>query len=90
MQIPLSLYDFFGYALPGLVVIVLLTILVITPLETDRQSMVDLWLKAMQRFINPDTTSEDETGHSKDGLGKSLSTTIIRMILYGLEVHTLI
>ena len=77
MQIPLSLYDFFGYALPGLIVIVLVTILIIAPLETDQQSMAELWREVIQTLIDPSTTDRDKTGST------SLPTTAIKLILYG-------
>lgn len=87
MRIPFSLYDFLGYALPGLIVIVLVTILVITPLEISQQSPVELWLDALQKLIDPGTTSENETDSTKNGLAKSLPATVIRMILYVLACY---
>ena len=87
MRIPFSLYDFLGYALPGLIVIVLATVLVTTPLEVNGQSPVKLWLEALQKLIDPGTTSENEKDSAENGLAKSLSATVIRMILYVLACY---
>ena len=87
MRIPFSLYDFLGYALPGLIVIVLATILVSTPLEVNEQAPVELWLDALQKLVDPGITSENEENSAKNGLAKSLPTTVIRMILYILACY---
>ena len=84
MQVPLSLYDFFGYALPGLIVIVIAAILIITPLGTDRQLVVEFWLDMMQDLIDPRSTSENEIENAESKSRNSLPTTVIRMVLYGL------
>ena len=87
MRIPFSLYDFLGYALPGLIVIVLATVLATTPLEINQQSPVELWLDALQKLVDPGTTSENEKDSTEDGSVKSLPTTVIRIILYVLACY---
>lgn len=87
MRIPFSLYDFLGYALPGLIVIVLATILVTTPLEVNGQSPVELWLDALQKLVDPSTTSENEQDSAENALVKSLPATVIRVILYVLACY---
>ncbi|MDE0087565.1 MAG: hypothetical protein OXU23_17720 [Candidatus Poribacteria bacterium] len=87
MRIPFSLYDFLGYALPGLIVIVIATILVTTPLEVNGQAPVELWLDALQTLVDPGTTSENEKDSAENELAKSLPATIIRMILYVLACY---
>ena len=87
MRIPFSLYDFLGYALPGLIVIVLATILVTTPSELDGQSPVELWLEALQKLVDSGTTSENEKDSAENGLAKSLPATVIRVILYVLACY---
>ena len=87
MRIPFSLYDFLGYALPGLIVIVLATILVTTPLEINGQTPVELWLDALQKLVDPGTTSENEQDSAENGLVKSLPATVIRVILYVLACY---
>lgn len=87
MRIPFSLYDFLGYALPGLIVIVLATILVSTPLEVNGQSPVELWLDELHKLVDPGTMSENEENSAKNGLTKSLPVTVIRMILYVLGCY---
>ena len=87
MRIPFSLYDFLGYALPGLIVIVLATILVTTPLEVNGQTPVALWLDALQKLVDPGTTFENEKDSAENGLAKSLPATVIRVILYVLACY---
>ena len=87
MRIPFSLYDFLGYALPGLIVIVLATILVTTPLEVNGQAPVELWLDALQKLVDSGTTPENEKDSAENGLSKSLPATVIRMILYVLACY---
>ena len=95
MQIPFSIYDFLGYALPGLIVIVIVIILATAPLEVNQQSPIELLVSSIQKLINPDRTSIDsqDTSNvdsqdtSKDGLAKSLPTTVAQIILYMLVCY---
>lgn len=97
MQIPFSLYDFLGYALPGFIVIVIVAILVTGPPEINQQSPVELWLASIQKLINPEATPTDKQDNEKKGLTKYLPTTVSLLILYvvacyltGFVIHGLI
>ena len=97
MQIPFSLYDFLGYALPGFIVIVIVAILVIGPAEATQWSPIEFWLASIQKLINPEATPTDKQDNEKNGLTKYLPTTVSLLILYvvacyltGFVIHGLI
>ena len=97
MQIPFSLYDFLGYALPGFIVIVIVAILVTGPPEINQQSPVELWLASIQKLINPEVTPTNKKDNATNGLTKHLPATVSQLILYvvacyltGFVIHGLI
>ena len=53
MRIPFSLYDFLGYTLPGLVVIVILAILIEPTLVTDLPNQLKDENSGLSRFLRP-------------------------------------
>lgn len=76
MRLPFSLFDFFGYVLPGLVVIVLF-VLIIAPSETNQQSQIETWLASIQKLVDPNATPTSQQEGAKSGLMKYLPSSII-------------
>lgn len=81
MRLPFSLFDFLGYALPGLIVIILV-ILITAPPGTNQQSQIETWLASIQKLINPDTTSTSQQNIANSGLIKYLQSNIIWGIFF--------
>ena len=75
MKLPFSLFDFLGYALPGLIVILLCIPIVIFP-ATDQRSQIESWLASIQKIINPDATTTSQQEDGKSGLIKYLPSNI--------------
>ncbi len=76
MRLPFSLFDFLGYALPGLIVI-MLAILIVTSPFTNQQSQIETWLASIQKLINPNATSTSQQDGAQSGLIKYLPSNII-------------
>ena len=75
MRLPFSLFDFLGYALPGLIVVALIILIATSP-PTNQQSQIELWLASIQKLINPDATSASQQDGTKSGLIKYLPSNI--------------
>ena len=76
MRLPFSLFDFLGYALPGLIVVVLIILIVTSPL-TNQQSQIESWLASIQKLVNPNAALTSQQDGAKGGLIKYLSSNII-------------
>ncbi len=57
MRIPFSLYDFLGYAVPGLIVIVILAILINPALLTDLPDQLKDKNSELAQFLRPSSVS---------------------------------
>ena len=75
MRLPFSLFDFFGYVLPGFIVIALV-VLIAVPSAPNLQSQIETWLASIQKLVNPNAVPTNQQDDAGNGLIKYLPSNI--------------
>lgn len=78
MRLPFSLFDFLGYALPGLIVTVLVILMIILP-AANQQTQAEFW--HIQKFIDSTPTPSNQQESVMDRLIKYLPSNITSGII---------